>query len=323
MYKDKMLNWLIRYKSKLIPAVIVVAVLVVAFFMGDNPDDGRSVNSSGNVTANEEELLKKDKEFKDILQADTSSDNKYNNSLNSDGNGADSENQTDNNQSVSPEPAAVNTDNEADKNSTYSSEQISDKEDTSLTQQQTEHNSSDNQKTGQDQSAAGQQETPDIPQPEQQPETPKTQQSSQNENNQSGQNTDKEKLTCTFSISCATILDNMSKLDKDKKDLVPEDGWILTPTTVEFKQGETIFDLLKRICMSRKLHMESSWTPLYNSAYIEGINNLYQFDCGSLSGWMYCVNGEFYNYGCSKAVINNGDVVEWVYTCDLGKDVQK
>lgn len=37
--------------------------------------------------------------------------------------------------------------------------------------------------------------------------------------------------------------------------------------------------------------MESNWTPAYNSAYIEGIGNLYEFDCGNLSGWMYSVNG--------------------------------
>lgn len=42
---------------------------------------------------------------------------------------------------------------------------------------------------------------------------------------------------------------------------------------------------------------------MYNSAYIEGINNLYEFDCGSLSGWMYKVNEWFPNYGCSRYVL--------------------
>ena len=67
--------------------------------------------------------------------------------------------------------------------------------------------------------------------------------------------------------------------------------------------------------------MESSWTPIYNSAYIEGIHNLYEFDCGSLSGWMYRVNGWYPNYGCSRYQLEPGDVVEWRYTCDLGQDV--
>ena len=46
--------------------------------------------------------------------------------------------------------------------------------------------------------------------------------------------------------------------------------------------------------------MEASWTPMYNSAYVEGINNLYEFDVSQGSGWMYRVNGWFPNYGCSR-----------------------
>ena len=43
--------------------------------------------------------------------------------------------------------------------------------------------------------------------------------------------------------------------------------------------------------------------------YIEGINNLYEFDCGEQSGWMYSVNGWFPNYGCSRYQLKDGDVV--------------
>lgn len=70
---------------------------------------------------------------------------------------------------------------------------------------------------------------------------------------------------------------------------------------------------------------ESRWSLLLHRliipAYVEGINNLYEFDCGQLSGWMYNVNGWFPNYGCSKYTVQDGDVINWVYTCNLGKDV--
>ena len=36
---------------------------------------------------------------------------------------------------------------------------------------------------------------------------------------------------------------------------------------------------------------------------------------------MYAVNGWFPNYGCSRYQLNNGDVVEWCYACDLGEDL--
>ena len=127
--------------------------------------------------------------------------------------------------------------------------------------------------------------------------------------------------TCTFSISCATILNNWDKCDESKKPLVPADGVILPATTVTFSEGESVFDVLQHICRENRIHMESSWTPMYNSAYVEGIHNLYEFDVGSLSGWMYSVNGWFPNYGCSRYALQNGDVVKWVYTCDLGYDV--
>lgn len=127
--------------------------------------------------------------------------------------------------------------------------------------------------------------------------------------------------SCTISISCKTILNNMGALDPDKTELVPADGWILKETKVTFKEGESVFDVLQRVTKNNNIHMESTFTPMYNSAYIEGINNLYEFDCGELSGWMYSVNGWFPNYGCSRYQVQAGDVIKWVYTCDLGKDV--
>ena len=131
----------------------------------------------------------------------------------------------------------------------------------------------------------------------------------------------KKKYTCTFSIECSTILNNLDQLDPDKMEMVPPDGVILKKTKVTFYEGESVFDVLQRVCKEKGIHMESSWTPIYNSAYIEGIHNLYEFDCGELSGWMYRVNGWYPNYGCSRYQLKDGDVVEWRYTCDLGHDV--
>lgn len=131
----------------------------------------------------------------------------------------------------------------------------------------------------------------------------------------------KKKYTCTFSIECSTILNNLSDLDPDKRHLVPSDGVILPPTKVTFYEGESVYDVLQRVCKENNIHMEASWTPVYNSAYIEGINNLYEFDCGELSGWMYRVNGWYPNYGCSRYQLADGEVVEWRYTCVLGNDI--
>ena len=136
------------------------------------------------------------------------------------------------------------------------------------------------------------------------------------------QTTEDNRIYCTFSISCATILDNKDKMSSDIADIVPSDGWILKPQKVEITEGESVFEVLTRVCKDMKIHMEYSWTPIYNSAYIEGIANIYEFDCGELSGWMYKVNDWYPNYGCSRYVIKSGDTVEWNYTCNSGRDLK-
>ncbi len=128
-------------------------------------------------------------------------------------------------------------------------------------------------------------------------------------------------MTCTMSITCKTLLTNMASLHPDKRELIPENGVILPQTSVTFHEGESVFNVLQRETKRSKIHLEFVKTPAFNSAYIEGIHNLYEFDCGELSGWMYKVNGWFPNYGCSRYQLKDGDVIEWIYTCDLGRDI--
>ena len=127
--------------------------------------------------------------------------------------------------------------------------------------------------------------------------------------------------TCTLTVRCDTILDNLGWLDPTKTELGPENGVIFPETTVTFYEGESVFHVLRREMKKAGIHMEFENTPIYNSAYIEGIGNLYEFDCGELSGWTYRVNGWFPNYGCSRYQLRPGDTVEWLYTCKLGVDV--
>ena len=127
---------------------------------------------------------------------------------------------------------------------------------------------------------------------------------------------------CTIEIRCDTIINNLGSLKAGKEGYVPASGTILATSRVSFEDGETVFDVLQRACSAAGLQLEYGWTPMYNSYYIEGINNLYEFDCGAESGWMYKVNGWFPNYGCSSYTLKDGDVIVWCYTCNgLGADV--
>ena len=143
-----------------------------------------------------------------------------------------------------------------------------------------------------------------------------------NSASQGGADAGSDILECTIEIRCDTILDNMENLTAGKESYVPANGCILSTSTVEFEKGETVYDVLSRVCSYAGIQMEASWTPLYNSYYVEGINNLYEFDCGNESGWMYKVNGWFPNYGCSSYYLEDGDTIVWTYTCNgLGADV--
>ena len=133
--------------------------------------------------------------------------------------------------------------------------------------------------------------------------------------------TEKNVSECTVLIECKTILNNYGKLKESKKEFVPNDGIILKETRITFKNGETVFDVLKRVCDENGIQLESSYTPAFGSYYVEGIGQIYQKDCGTKSGWTYCVNSVFPNMGSSSYVLKNGDKVEWHYTCDNGADV--
>lgn len=124
-----------------------------------------------------------------------------------------------------------------------------------------------------------------------------------------------EEHSCILSVNCALILENISDLVLGKEDIVPEDGIIFPETEVVFYEGESVFNVLQREMKKNKIHIEFANTPAYNSVYIEGIANLYEHDCGDFSGWIYKVNGEVPQYGCSQYFLKDGDRVEWIYSC--------
>ena len=128
--------------------------------------------------------------------------------------------------------------------------------------------------------------------------------------------------SCTLTIECHTLLDNLDNVKESKQKYVPASGVILKKTKVPFTEGETVYDILKRTCKKAGIQLEVSYSGGYGSYYVEGIGHLYEFDCGRESGWVYRVNGKQPNYGCSSCVVQKGDNIVWSYTCSgMGKDV--
>ena len=125
--------------------------------------------------------------------------------------------------------------------------------------------------------------------------------------------------TIYLTIRCDTILDNWDDLDPSLKHekYVPEDGVILARTEYVLRKGDTVYDVLDRAIRHNQIQMECIYSQNYGSVYVQGINHLYEFSCGELSGWMYMVNGEFPNYGCSKYELKDGDEIAGIAPYDL------
>lgn len=127
-----------------------------------------------------------------------------------------------------------------------------------------------------------------------------------------------EENICYVSITCKTAIAS-GELSDSMLSVLPEDGVILLEYKTDFEEGDTVFDVAAKVVKENKIHMEHTGTA--KVPYIEGVANLYEFDCGPLSGWMYQVNGWFPSFSMGQFDVEPGDHIEIIYTCDLGDDV--
>lgn len=118
----------------------------------------------------------------------------------------------------------------------------------------------------------------------------------------------------TLSIRCDTIA-----AQEDKPLTVPDDGIILDNAVFTIDEDSTVYDILLEASKTYGIQIDDRGSE--SSAYIAGIQYLYEFDYGSMSGWMYWVNGEFPETGCRAYRLSDGDSIEWLYTTNIGKDL--
>ena len=224
-----------------------------------------------------------------------------------------SANTSDSSQSESSESSASSTSSEEADKTTSESKADTEKQESASSSSEKSNGSSSEKESASSASSKGSQSS----------SKPKATAKPSGGSGSSGGNSQPEEdtLTCTLSVTCKTVLDNLELLDPAKKNCIGDNGVIYAKKTVSFEEGETVFDVLNREMKKNGIHMAFSFNPVFNSRYIEGINNLYEFDCEEGSGWMYRVNGVFPNYGCSQYQVEDGDTIEWLYTCDLGVDL--
>ncbi|HOC35400.1 MAG TPA: DUF4430 domain-containing protein, partial [Ruminococcus flavefaciens] len=123
--------------------------------------------------------------------------------------------------------------------------------------------------------------------------------------------------TVSLEIRCDTIV------GKSDSKYIPDDGTILEVTDFEIEEGETVFDILNEAAQTYGIHVENKGSNAHGMVYIAGINYIYEYDFGDLSGWVYHVNGITPSRNCGEYVLSDGDEIQWLYTCELGHDLNE
>lgn len=124
----------------------------------------------------------------------------------------------------------------------------------------------------------------------------------------SSETVDENSLTVTLSIDCNVLSDEIS----ENCEIVLESEFVL-------HDGDTVFDILERALAENRIPVDYSGRG--STVYIRGINNIYEFEHGEMSGWMYTVNGVSLNVGCGSYYPKDGDVIKWEYTRNIGRDI--
>lgn len=118
--------------------------------------------------------------------------------------------------------------------------------------------------------------------------------------------------TVTLSIRCDAAAGQAAH--------IPADGVLLADAVMPIAEGDTVYTVLTDAAQAYGLHLEASGAN--GLMYVHGIGNIYEFDFGDLSGWVFLVNGESSSVGCDQVLLRDGDRVAWHYTLALGKDIE-
>lgn len=98
---------------------------------------------------------------------------------------------------------------------------------------------------------------------------------------------------------------------------IPEDGIALVRLKYIAKEGDSVLQILEKICKNNNIEVKKTEDGL-----IEAIGYLKNGDCGEGSGWVYTVNGDLMSDNPADCKVKDGDEIVWAFTLDGGKDIE-
>lgn len=116
---------------------------------------------------------------------------------------------------------------------------------------------------------------------------------------------------------CTSVLSRIDDIDEDINpySAIPSDGIILPLAEVTLPEGATAFDALDTAARTEKIPVDRIGSTF--GVYVRGIGNVYEFGFGGESGWTYRVNGISPHISAGVYKLSEGDIVEFVYVCEL------
>ncbi|RXH51847.1 DUF4430 domain-containing protein [Kurthia gibsonii] len=133
-----------------------------------------------------------------------------------------------------------------------------------------------------------------------------------------------KKEYATITIGMRTLLnpDHYELLPKNlqSEKYVPASGVLLNNAKIEIKEGDTAWDAISKLRSKYGIYINYEKNPMYG-IYIIGINHINEKQAGSLSGWMYTVNGVKAPVGVGNYELEDGDRIELQYTTNGGTDL--
>lgn len=295
------MQWIRTHKNIIISGIIVVVVLTAAFFLGNPHDSGQAANG-GVATGDSQEANGLAKATADNLDGDgtekgTEADSKVDSEAASE---ADVEASTETNAKTNAETNIEADNAKGETRAEVTGSEGNGKQATEGATPSVTTEAAKGQVAGTEQTtAAGSGNTTGESSTTEKVTTEQT----------AATTTEAVTFQCSITISCADILNHMDTLKPEKEGLIPANGVILS-TTITVTEGETVYEVLRRACTNAGIPMDAS------AGYVKGIQNIYEFDCGGISGWKYCVNGTYPNYGSSSYILKEGDIIQWNYICN-------
>ena len=117
-------------------------------------------------------------------------------------------------------------------------------------------------------------------------------------------------FTVDFTALKSSSVNNLELLTSaEKRDLIPELGYLLKDIRIELLTDDTVLSLSERAFRSNKIPYEKQNFGF--GTYIEGIQLIYENDAGPGSGWTFEVNGFQPQTASNAYYLRPGDRLVW------------